>query len=116
MVFTRDSYEPYRVQKHMIPDLVFDSSVEDELIDLQESITSNTGLVMQRSTQFVLGELDINSDADWNNYVSELKRAGADRYEEIWKATLEISEVLILLIRFTKHFIEKFLYNNGLKV
>ena len=62
--------------------------VEDELVDLQELITSATGLVLQRATQFVLGELDINSDADWDNYVRELERAGAKRYEEIWQETL----------------------------
>jgi hypothetical protein len=45
-------------------------------------------LVLQRATQFVLGELDINSDADWDNYVRELERAGAKRYEEIWQETL----------------------------
>ncbi|MDE0448266.1 MAG: hypothetical protein OXH96_16510 [Spirochaetaceae bacterium] len=88
MVWTRDLMQPYRVEKHMTPDLVFEGAVEDELVDLQELITSATGLVMQRSTQFVLGELDIHSDADWNNYVAELERAGAKRYEEIWQETL----------------------------
>ena len=88
MVWTRDLMQPHRVEKHMLPDLVFDTSVEDELVDLQELITSETGMVMQRSTQFVLGQLDVNSDAAWNDYVNELNRAGVSRYTEIFQQTL----------------------------
>ena len=41
----------------------------------------------------------------WNNDLSNLILL--DNLVEIWIATLVISAVLFLLIRFTKHFIEK---------
>jgi putative aldouronate transport system substrate-binding protein len=48
----------------------------------------DTGLVMQRAVEFITGAKDINSDANWNAYKDEIKRAGRDRYVEIWNEAL----------------------------
>jgi len=89
MVATRDLMQPYQPEEgFMPPNLIIDASVEDEIADLNETIASNTGIVMNWSTQFVIGQRDINSDAEWNNYLSELKRAGVDRYTQIWQDTI----------------------------
>ena len=67
---------------------MFDESTQDELIDLAENLTSRTGLVLQRATEFINGTRDINDDAQWNDYLQELGRAGIDRYVELWRDTL----------------------------
>lgn len=88
MVATRDLYAPYKTESYIPPDLVFDETTQDELIDLAETLTSSTGLVLQRATEFINGTRDISSDAAWNDYVQELERAGIDRYVELWRDTL----------------------------
>jgi putative aldouronate transport system substrate-binding protein len=89
MVSTRDLMQPYKpAEGFMPPNLIIDESVEDEIADLNEAIASATGVVQQWSTQFIIGQRDINSDAEWNNYVAELKKAGVDRYTKIWQDTL----------------------------
>jgi putative aldouronate transport system substrate-binding protein len=89
MVATRDLMQPYKpAEGFMPPNLIIDASVEDELADLNETIASNTGVIQNWSTQFIIGQRNINSDAEWNAYVDELGRAGVDRYLEIWQDTL----------------------------
>ena len=89
MIWTRDLMQPYKPeQKYIPPNLVFDESVMDEMTDLNESIASGTGVVMQWATEFVVGNKDINSDGEWENYLSKLKRAGVDRYVELWQDTI----------------------------
>ena len=67
---------------------MFDETTQDELIDLAETLTSRTGLVLQRATEFINGTRDINDDAAWDEYVTELERAGVGRYVELWRDTL----------------------------
>ena len=88
MIATRDLMQPYLSEKYMPPNLVFDESIQDELTDLNESIASGTGVVEQYSTEFIVGARDINSDAEWNDYLQELERAGVKRYLELWQKTL----------------------------
>lgn len=88
MVATRDLYEPHAGDKWIPADLIFDESIQDEQIDLAEVITSKEGLVMQRAAEFILGRKNIDSDSDWDAYLAELKRAGVDRYVELWKQAL----------------------------
>ena len=88
MVATRDLYAPYKTESYIPPDLVFDETTQDELIDLAETLTSRTGLVLQRATEFINGTRDINDDAAWDEYVTELERAGVGRYVELWRDTL----------------------------
>lgn len=88
MVSTRDLMEPYKTTHYMPPDIVFPEEIEDEMTDLTNTIVMQTGLVLQRSTEFITGVRDINSDAEWDNYKKELKRAGVDRYVELWNEAL----------------------------
>jgi putative aldouronate transport system substrate-binding protein len=89
MMATRDDQRPFKSDHWMPPGIVFDPSVTDELADLTEALVSDTGLVDRWSTQFIVGERDIRDDSQWNEYVSQLDRAGLDRYVEIWATRLE---------------------------
>ena len=42
----------------------------------------------QWSTEFIVGIRDIEDQGVWDTYVSELERAGVDRYVQIWEDTL----------------------------
>ena len=89
MRWTFDLMQPYRPEeKYIPPNLVFDESVMDEMTDLNEAIASGTGVVMQWATEFIVGNKDINSDGEWQNYVRELDRAGVKRYVELWQDTI----------------------------
>jgi putative aldouronate transport system substrate-binding protein len=88
MVATRDLYQPYESEHFLPPNVVFPAEASDEITDLQETIASATGLVQKWASEFVVGQRDIDSDADWNRYLSELESAGADRYEELWDEAL----------------------------
>ena len=88
MVTTRDQYQPY-VQDNFIPaNLIFGEDIQDELADLTATIAAGTGLVEQWSTEFIVGSRDIDDQSQWDAYVSELERAGVERYTEIWEDTL----------------------------
>ena len=39
--------------------------------------------VDQSFARFVTGDLDVNSDADWNNYLAQLEALKVDRFVEI---------------------------------
>ena len=72
----------------MPANLVFDEDVQDELADLTNAIAGGTGLVEQWSTEFIVGIRDIEDQGQWDTYVSELERAGVERYVQIWEDTL----------------------------
>ena len=91
MVATRDLMLPYRVEKHIPPDVIFQGMEQEELVDLTETITSRNGLVMQRGAEFITGKRDIHDDATWDAYVDELERAGVERYVELWQEALQNS-------------------------
>lgn len=89
MAWTRDFMQPYAPKEaYMPPNLVFDASVTDEMADLTEALVSSTGVVMQWSTEFIVGTRDITDDGEWDAYLRELKRAGVDRYVKIWQETI----------------------------
>lgn len=88
MIWTRDLMQPYGGDHYIPPNLVFDESTMDEMADLKEAISSGTGVVMQWSTEFIVGTRDINSDGEWENYLRELNRAGLDRYVKLWQDTI----------------------------
>jgi putative aldouronate transport system substrate-binding protein len=89
MIWTRDLMLPHKPeQKYIPPNLVFNEDVMDEMTDLNEGIASGTGVVMQWATEFIVGNKDIHSDGEWQNYLTELKRAGVDRYVELWQETI----------------------------
>jgi hypothetical protein len=88
MVTTRDMYQPLLKENYVPANLVFDEDVQDELADLTSTIAGGTGLVEQWSTEFIVGSRDIEDQSQWDTYVSELERAGVERYVEIWEDTL----------------------------
>ena len=89
MIATRDLMQPYKPDQGWTPpNLIHADAVRDEIADLGAAIAGATGVVQQWSTEFIVGARDINSDAEWNNYLTELKRAGVDRYVQIWQDTI----------------------------
>ncbi len=88
MIWTRDLMQPYGGEHYIPPNLVFDEAIMDEMTDLREAISSGTGVVMNWSTEFIVGTRDITDDGDWDAYLRELKRAGVDRYVELWQKTI----------------------------
>ncbi|MBR2037854.1 MAG: extracellular solute-binding protein [Lachnospiraceae bacterium] len=62
------------------PILVYDTAVIDE----RSSIWTDLFLLCQTAqAQFITGEMDIESDADWNAFIENLKKAGLERLLEI---------------------------------
>lgn len=88
MVWTRDLMKPYGGEHYIPPNLVFDESTMDEMTDLKEAISSGTGVVMNWSTEFIVGTRDITDDGEWEAYKRELNRAGLDRYVKLWQDTI----------------------------
>ena len=88
MVATRDLYQPSVQDNFMPANLIFGEDIQDELADLTATIAGGTGLVEQWSTEFIVGSRDIEDQSQWDTYVSELERAGVERYVQIWEDTL----------------------------
>jgi hypothetical protein len=88
MVWTRDLMQPYGGEHYIPPNLVFDESTMDEMTDLREAISSGTGVVMNWSTEFIVGTRDITDNGEWEAYKRELTRAGVDRYLKLWQDTI----------------------------
>jgi putative aldouronate transport system substrate-binding protein len=83
-----DNHMPYLTDHWLPSGLVFDPEYSDEIADLTEALVSNTGLVWQWSTEFIIGERDIRSDAEWDAYLNTLESAGLERYVELWTQRL----------------------------
>ena len=89
MVATRDLMLPFKVVKSMPPNLVFQAAIQNEFTDLRTAIAGGTGVVMNWTTEFIVGTRNINDDGAWQAYLAELKKAGVDRYEKIWTDTVK---------------------------
>ncbi len=88
---TREFYEPYKADHSLPPGLIVADDLQDELTDLRQLIIGAAGapgLVQQFYAEFVTGSRDIENDAHWRAYVTELRRAGVDRYVQIMQETL----------------------------
>jgi putative aldouronate transport system substrate-binding protein len=84
---TRDDYEPYAMAgENILPPLSFDASVAAEVTEIQTTIND---YVREMIARFITGDADINSDAEWNDYLDELDAIGIDRYLEIMQETLD---------------------------
>ncbi|MGI5877699.1 MAG: hypothetical protein ACOX7W_03745 [Christensenellales bacterium] len=68
--------------KSGIPAIVWcnDADIITEFTDLKTTIDS---YVKQSYTQFILGTLDINDDAAWQTYLTELDNMGLERYLDV---------------------------------
>lgn len=76
---TLEKYEPYAVDVSL-PILQFS---EDEQIEEVEIRTSLISFVDSAEARFIVGDIDI--DDDWDEYITELKNRGLDRYIEIYQ-------------------------------
>ena len=73
-------YEPYYVW-HNIPDIVWNSDADIANAKSDYEVSFNE-YIAATDTAFVLGNLDIDSDADWQNYLDTLDGMGLDQYLE----------------------------------
>ncbi len=71
-------YEPYYVW-HNIPPIIW-SNDTDLAADIADYRTLFNDYIASTSTAFILGELDINNDADWREYVKTLDDMGLQDY------------------------------------
>ncbi|HHV97852.1 MAG TPA: hypothetical protein GXX37_15575 [Clostridiaceae bacterium] len=71
-------YEPYYVW-HNIPPIIW-SNDTDLAADIADYRTLFNDYIGSTSTAFILGELDINNDADWQQYVKTLEDMGLQDY------------------------------------
>ncbi len=88
---TAELYEPFKSVHYMPPGLVVSDELQDELADLRQliiGVAGAPGLVEQFYAEFVTGGRDINNDAHWRAYVTELERAGVNRYVQIMQETV----------------------------
>lgn len=86
---TQWNYEPYTPPMSMIvPPLTFSEAQGAEISELETSLKA---YVDESIARFIVGDLDINSDADWNAYLKELDMIGVDRYVEIKQAAYDAS-------------------------
>lgn len=78
LLLAAQAYEPYYVNHHT-PDYIWSEDlgliqrVSDYKAQIEEYIRSS-------DTQFIMGRLDINDDAVWQNYLDELERMGLPEY------------------------------------
>jgi len=74
-------YEPFAFpNSDLVPTIV---ALPDKITDFSLIKTSISEYVKQHVARFVTGDLDINSDADWNNYIKGLNNLGLEKYLEI---------------------------------
>lgn len=73
-------YEPFYVW-HNIPDIVW-SNDADLSTQISEYRSLINDFVITSYTSFILGNSDINDDAQWENYVKQLNDLGLEQYLE----------------------------------
>lgn len=78
LVHAAQTYEPYYVNHH-IPDIVWCAD-EDVTLAVSEYATLINEYIKTMDTQFVMGTLDINDDAQWQAYLDELDAMGLQDY------------------------------------
>lgn len=78
LVHAAQTYEPYYVN-HNIPDIVWCAD-EDVTLAVSEYATLINEYIKTMDTQFVMGTLDINDDAQWQAYLDELDAMGLQDY------------------------------------
>jgi putative aldouronate transport system substrate-binding protein len=78
---TKKNYQPYTPPLSMIvPPLTYTEAQGAEISELETSLDT---YVDESIARFITGDLDINSDKDWNAYLNELNMIGVDRFVAI---------------------------------
>jgi putative aldouronate transport system substrate-binding protein len=84
-----ENHMPYVGEKWLPEGLVLDPQYTDEMADITAAlVASETGVIGQWTTEFIIGERDITNDAEWNAYLDAIEAAGRDRYVELWTERL----------------------------
>lgn len=86
METTQKFYEPYVQNYNLPPNVALPEDVQDEYTDLKMALLDR---IKQVNDEFLAGNRDIESDAEWQAYVDELNQIGVDRYVELWQATVD---------------------------
>lgn len=85
---TEKNYQPYGNASYAIPPLWYSPESASEMA----LFTTNINTYVEESiAKFIVGDLDPNRDADWNNFQSQLKNLGIDRYLQIIQDTYNTS-------------------------
>ncbi|MCL2060715.1 MAG: extracellular solute-binding protein, partial [Oscillospiraceae bacterium] len=83
----KDKYQPYAISAdEVLPILFYD---EDEAAKIaQYQATINT-YVNESIARFIIGDLDIDSGADWDGFLRELEKLGIDEYLAVIQGACE---------------------------
>ncbi|UUV20119.1 extracellular solute-binding protein (plasmid) [Fusobacteria bacterium ZRK30] len=76
---TAKNYDPY-LKKEVMKEVYMDLDSSMEYSELDYIINS---YVEEMAAKFVLGQIDINSDKEWKNYLKVLKGMNLDRYVDL---------------------------------
>lgn len=76
---TKNNYEPYVPDEYWINPWF----TKEQLDEMKIAGADVETIVTEHVARFVTGELDIDSDDDWNSYVKLFDRTGLDRWLEI---------------------------------
>lgn len=77
-------YEPDPAS--MVAPLIY---LVEDVADARELQTIIDGYIIQALAMFATGQMDPNSDADWNQYLSELENQGLAKYVEMSQAAYD---------------------------
>jgi putative aldouronate transport system substrate-binding protein len=85
---TERNYQPYGNASYAIPPLWYSPENSSEMALLTTNINT---YVEESIAKFVVGDLDPNRDADWNNFQTQLRNLNIDRYLQIIQSTYDAS-------------------------
>ncbi len=87
---TASKYLQYSALAKRVPFLYHPMDIVDELTQLKNALQNGTtGEVNVWRDRFVTGELDPNSDSDWQSYLDVLNQVGVDRYVELFQQSYD---------------------------
>lgn len=72
---TFELYKPYEHPDHEVPDLKFTADENDKLNTLMVELAN---YIRQSCVKFMVGTLDVNDDAVWNDYLANLEKLHLD--------------------------------------
>ena len=73
---------------HVSPVLNFTDEESSELADITTSLNQTA---QEYYAKFIMGQIDIENDQEWNNYIQAMEKLGLERFKEIRKAAYERS-------------------------
>jgi putative aldouronate transport system substrate-binding protein len=85
---TAKNYRPYGNDSLVVPPLWYDLAEASEMALLSTNINS---YVEESIAKFVVGDIDPNRAADWNNFQTQLRNLGVERYLQIIQSTYDKS-------------------------